>query len=178
MSTHSAHRRRSPDSVDRWAYRFDGPRSDPSVADRRIGSMDTANALVVRRMFEEVVNGKRLDLVEELLAPDYVNHDMPTPAPGPEGMRQTLGMFFAAFPDMHVEIDHVIADSDLVCSHGRFTGTHRGDFMGVPASDRAVAVEYIDVWRFVDGKGAENWVRLDMLGLLEQIGAVSVPARG
>jgi predicted ester cyclase len=93
-------------------------------------------------------------------------------------MRQVLGMFLQAFPDMHVELHHVLADGDLVCSHGTFTGTHEGEFMGVGASGKAVTVDYIDLWRVDDGKGVENWVRLDMLGLLQQIGAVPPSAPG
>jgi steroid delta-isomerase-like uncharacterized protein len=138
--------------------------------------MSNVNATTVRRIFDEALNGRRLDLLDELLSADYVNHDMPAPVPGPEGMRQVLGMFLAAFPDMRVQLHHVVADGDLVCTHGTFTGTQREEFMGVPASGNAVSIDYLDLWRMVDGKGAENWVRLDMLGLMQQIGALPTPA--
>jgi predicted ester cyclase len=87
-----------------------------------------------------------------------------------------LDQFFAAFPDMHVTVEDVIEDGDRIATRGRFVGTHRGEFNGVPATGRPVDVKYIDVWRVEDGKAVENWVQMDLLGLLQQVGAVPAPS--
>jgi steroid delta-isomerase-like uncharacterized protein len=129
------------------------------------------NAAMVRRLFEDGVNGADDSAFDEVLSPDYVNYDMPAPGPGPDGMKAVMGMFRSGFPDMHVELHDVVADDERVATRGVFTGTHQGEFMGVPASGKPIEVNYIDMWRVRDGKLAENWVRLDMATLMEQIGA-------
>jgi steroid delta-isomerase-like uncharacterized protein len=129
------------------------------------------NKAMVRRVFEEALNAGHDAVLDELLAADYVNHDMPAPAPGAEGFKQVIAQFRAAFPDMAVTIQDEFADGDLVGTRGRFTGTHQGDFMGIPASGMPIDIQYIDLWRVRDGKLAENWVQMDTAGLMQQIGA-------
>lgn len=129
------------------------------------------NKAMVRRVFETAINAGDDTVLDELLAADYVNHDMPAPAPGPAGFKQVIGQFRAAFPDMRVTIEDEFADGDLAGTRGRFTGTHRGDFMGIPASGKPIDVKYIDLWRVRGGKLAENWVQMDTAGLMRQIGA-------
>ena len=137
--------------------------------------MATDIKVLHRRGFEEGINQKRLDVFDELLAEEYVNYAFPASAPGPEGFKQVMGMFFAAFPDMHVAIEEQVAEGDKVASRGTFTGTHTGEFMGIAATGRPVSVSYIDVWRFRDGKAVENWVQMDMLGLMQQLSVVPAP---
>lgn len=134
------------------------------------------NKALVRRVFAEGANQQRLEVFDELLSPSYVNHNMPAPKPGPEGFKQVMGMFFAAFPDIQIQLDDVIAAGDRVATRGRMRGTHRGDFMGIPATGKRVDVGYIDIWRIENGKAIENWVQLDLLGMMQQLGAV--PAAG
>jgi steroid delta-isomerase-like uncharacterized protein len=130
------------------------------------------NKALIRRCFEELVNKGQLDRLSEVIAPTYVNHDMPMPAPGPEGLSQVLQPFLTAFPDFHVRIDDVLGEGDRVMTRGVFTGTQRGAFMGIPVTGKAVRVSYMDEWRVENGKAVENWVRLDMLSLMQQLGAV------
>jgi steroid delta-isomerase-like uncharacterized protein len=136
-----------------------------------MGSVDENKALV-RRLFEKGMNEQDDSVVDEVLSAGFVNHDMPAPSPGPEGFRQVLGMFRAAFPDMKVNLEEVLGDGDKVVTRGAFTGTHKGEFMGVPASGASINIKFIDVWRIEGGKATENWVRLDLLGLMQQVGAV------
>ncbi len=105
-----------------------------------------------------------------------MNHDVPLPVRGVEGFKQIVGMFKAAFPDIHVDIQDMFGDGDLVGSRGMFTGTHRGEFMGVPATGRPVTIKYLDLWRIRDGRFVETWVQMDMLGLMQQLGVVPAPA--
>jgi steroid delta-isomerase-like uncharacterized protein len=133
------------------------------------------NKATVRRIFEEIVNQGNLAVADELLTSDYVNYSFPAPAAGPEGLKQVIGMFRTAFPDIVVKLEDVIADGDRVSTRGRFEGTHRGDFMGIPATGKKVSVSYIDIWRMENGKGRENWVQMDLLGMMQQLGVVPTP---
>jgi steroid delta-isomerase-like uncharacterized protein len=131
-----------------------------------------ANKNLVRRGFEQGMNRRDLDVFDELLAPNYVNHDLPAPVPGPAGMKQVLTMFTEAFPDMQITLADVLAEGDKVVTRGSWTGTHKGPFMGIPATGKPVDVKFIDMWRVENGKAVENWVQMDMLGLMQQLGVV------
>jgi steroid delta-isomerase-like uncharacterized protein len=133
------------------------------------------NKTLVRRVFEEGMNRNNPGVYDEVIAADYVNHDFPSPAPGAEGFRQVTAMFQAAFPDFHVTLEDEIADGNKVASRGYFTGTHKGDFMGIPATGKSVKVTYIDIWAVENGKLKENWVQMDMVGLMQQLGVIPAP---
>lgn len=133
------------------------------------------NKRLVRRLFEDAVNKGDLDIADELVGRTYVNHDMPAPAPGLEGFKQIITMFRAAFPDLSVTLEEVLAEGDEVSTRGRWTGTHKGEFMNIPATGKKVTVSYIDIWRVDKGKLAENWVQMDMMGLMQQLGVVPAP---
>lgn len=140
--------------------------------------MSTAeNETLVRRMFAEGVNQKNLAVFDQVLAPNYVNYTFPAPAPGPEGFKQVMGMFFQAFPDIHETTEEVIAEGHKVAARGFFTGTHNGEFMSVPATGKQIRVSYIAIYRVEDGRVVENWVQMDLLGLLQQLGAIPAPAQ-
>jgi steroid delta-isomerase-like uncharacterized protein len=127
----------------------------------------------VRRLVDEAESGGRLDVVDELLAEDFVDH---TPLPGIPPTREGVKMLFAglraAFPDLHVTISEQIAEDDRVATRKTFRGTHQGDFLGVPASGRPVEFEVIDILTFENGKISEHRVVVDQLGLLRQLGAM------
>ena len=133
------------------------------------------NKTRLRRVFDEGINQKQLDVFDELLAPNYVNYNMPAPAPGPAGFKQVIGMFQTAFPDMRITIEDEFGEGDKVGTRGYMTGTHKGEFMGIPATNKSVKVSYIDLWHAENGKFVENWVQLDMLGLMQQLGVVPAP---
>jgi len=119
------------------------------------------------------MNQRKAEIFDECLTDSFVNHDMPATAPGPAGFRESFAMFQNAFPDMQVHLEEILAtDEDKVVTRGQFTGTHKGEFMGVPPSGVTIQVQFIDIWRIEDGRVAENWVRLDLLGLMQQIGAI------
>jgi steroid delta-isomerase-like uncharacterized protein len=133
------------------------------------------NKTAVRRLFEEGLNQGRDSVIEELIAPNYVNHDFPASAAGPEGFKQVLGMFRAAFPDIRVTLEDVLGEDGRVATRGYFSGTHQGDFQGIPATGKPIKVSYIDIWRVQDGKLVENWVKMDLMGLMQQLGAIPTP---
>lgn len=118
----------------------------------------------------DMINQRNFDGLDQIIGPNYVNHDMPAPAPGPDGLKAVLGAFIQGFPDMHIVLEDKIAEGDLVCTRGYLTGTHKGEFMGIPATHKSVKVNFIDIWRFEGGLAAENWVRMDNVGMMQQLG--------
>ncbi len=135
------------------------------------------NKTIVRRIFDEIVNKGNLGVADELLAADYVNHDFPAPAPGAEGFKLVTTMFRSAFPDIVVTLEDEVAEGDKVVTRGVFAGTHTGEFMGIPATGRKVTIKYLDIWRLENGKAKENWVQMDLLGLMQQLGVIPAPGQ-
>ena len=128
------------------------------------------NRETVRRIFEEGINNRNFTYFDEAIAPNYANHSMPAPSPGPEGLRQVVGTFVSGFPDMQITLEDLIADGDRVCTRGAWRGTHTGEFMGIPATGRKIEVPYIDIWRMENGKAVDNWVQMDMMAMMHQLG--------
>ena len=126
-------------------------------------------------MFNEVMNQRKFSLIREFIADNYVNHGLPG-ATGPEGMVRVIEGFFHGFPDMHIQVDQVIGDGDMVATRGEWTGTHSGEFMGIPATGKKVRVGYIDLWKMQNGKGVENWVQMDLVSMMQQLGVMPEPS--
>jgi steroid delta-isomerase-like uncharacterized protein len=126
------------------------------------------NKELVRRGLAAMTSGN-LDQLSEILAPDVVNYSFPD-ARGREAFLQVMGMFLTAFPDMIMHMEDSIAEGDKVATRGYFTGTHMGNIMGIPATGKSVKVSYTDIWAIKDGKAAENWVQMDTLGMMQQLG--------
>ena len=103
-------------------------------------------------------------------AADYIAHISGAPDPlDNTGWAAFIGAFTTAFPDAWIIINSAVAEGDLVASRWTLTGTHRGDFQGVPATGRAISMEGIDFSRVVDGKVAEHWAQFDVVGVMQQI---------
>jgi steroid delta-isomerase-like uncharacterized protein len=130
---------------------------------------------VIRRWIE-AWNAHDLDAADGLLSKDFVRHDDNMPEVlGPAAQRDFLCGVFRAFPDIHVEPEQLIAEGDLVAAHLAVTGTHRDDFLGIPATGRKMAIQSVDIFRLTDGKIVEQWVVMDALGLMRQLGAIPSP---
>ena len=134
------------------------------------------NKRIIVGGFEEGINRGNLAYFDHMLAPTYVNHNMPTPGPGAEGLKILVQAFMTAFQGFHVIIEDVVAEGDRVSTRGYFAGTHLGEFNGIPATGKSIKAGYSDIWRLEDGKAVENWVQLDMMGLLQQLGVIPAPA--
>ncbi|HYI12530.1 MAG TPA: ester cyclase [Thermoanaerobaculia bacterium] len=132
------------------------------------------NKAIVRKLINEGQSNGRLEVVDEMLAPDFVDH---TPLEGLPGTREGVRMLFAAlreaFPDLEVEISEQIAESDKVVTRKTFRGTHGGPFLGVPATGASVRFEVIDILTVRDRRICEHRVVVDKLGLLRQLGAIA-----
>jgi steroid delta-isomerase-like uncharacterized protein len=130
---------------------------------------------VIRR-WVEAWNTQDLDAAEELVSPEFVRHDANLPdVVGPQAERQYIAATLTAFPDLHLEIEQLVAEGDLVAARYLVQGTHRGEFLGIPGTGRPMTIQASESYRLAGGKLAEQWVVMDALGLLQQLGAVPVP---
>jgi len=136
------------------------------------------NKALLSRMIEEVFNRGKISLVDDFLAPDFVEQEELPPGipPGPEGVKQLSSLFRSAFPDLKVKIDDTIADGDKVVVRCTWSGTHKGEFMGIPPTGKSVSFGVIDIVRFAGGKIVEHWGQMDAMRMMQQLGAVSRPA--
>ena len=127
--------------------------------------------LAAQTAFGEAVNSGKLEAFDDLITPDSVDRD---PAPGqgvgPQGYRDMFTELRTAFPDLHVEVEHLVADDDNVAFAYTITGTHQGPFQGHKPTGKPFSVRGMQISRFEDGKMAERWGSSDQLGILTQLG--------
>jgi steroid delta-isomerase-like uncharacterized protein len=133
---------------------------------------------IVRLLFEEPWKGN-MDVVDEYIAPRFVGHDPAEPEPirGPQGFKEQIEKYLAAFPDARFTIDDQFAEGDRVATRWTARGTHQGELAGISPTGKEVTVTGLTFSRFEGGKIVEDWLIWDTLGMLVQLGAVPAPAR-
>ena len=138
--------------------------------------MSEENKAIVRRQEEELFTQGNLDAADEIYAPNYVGHDPSNPEDirGQEAAKQAAADYREAFPDLQVTIEELIAEGDKVAARVRFRGTHQGELEGIAPTGRRVESTGIVISRIEGGKIAEDWANFDDLGLMRQLGAISV----
>jgi steroid delta-isomerase-like uncharacterized protein len=131
------------------------------------------HAGTVRRLYERI-NAGDLEGFGRLLADDVVEHEeLPGLAPTKDGILTFFRLQVAAFPDMRMAVEDIVASGDKVVARVRYTGTHRGEFMGMPATGKGVDAQLVDIFRLGDdGLVHEHWGVMDQLTMMQQIGAV------
>ena len=137
------------------------------------------NKALVRQMVEEIFNRGNMSLADEFLAPDFVEREeLPPGIPrGREGFKQLTTIFRSAFPDFKVTIDDLVAEGDKVVIRATWSGTHEGEFMGVPPTGKSVSFGVIDIMRVDGGKFVEHWGQMDSMGMMQQLGAIPAPGQ-
>ena len=135
------------------------------------------NEAVVKRWWEELWNNGNLALADEIISPDFTNHDPASPwvPPGIDGCKTLVTGYRAVFPDLHFAIDQQVASGNSVVSHWRCTGTHRAELMGIAATGKHMEVEGISIFHLQDGKIRHQTTIWDALGLMRQLGAMPGP---
>ena len=131
------------------------------------------NKAIVRRINKEFIEGGNMNTFNEIFAPDFINQTAPAGTPtGPDGVVYFFNhLLKPAFPDLKVVIHDQVAQDDKVTTRKSFHATHKGDFFGVPATNKNVVMEVIDIIRLRDGQFVEHWGILDTQGLMAQISA-------
>jgi steroid delta-isomerase-like uncharacterized protein len=140
--------------------------------------LSETNKTVSRRLFEEVWNKGNLAVLNELIANDHVNSGpgtLPGLPTGPEGAKQFVMIYRNAFPDTHFTIDEQIAEGDKVVTRWTAHGTHQGELLGIPATDKSSTVTGISVDRITNGKIVESWGIFDQFGMMQQLGVIAMP---
>jgi len=151
-----------------------------SVASKGVKRMSPEeNKAQYRRTFEEVFNQGNLAIADELVAPDFLNHEVPPGMNnrGAESTRQVVTMLRTAFPDLHFTIEEVMAEGDTVAGRVTMSGTHLGPFQGIPPTGRSFQQAHMHFVRFRDGKAVEHRAVRDDLGMMRQLGVIPAPAR-
>jgi predicted ester cyclase len=137
------------------------------------------NKAQFRRAYEEVLNQGNVSVVDELIAPDFFNHEAPPGRNrGPESMRGLANMLRTAFPDLHFEIEELVAEGDTVAGRLTMSGTHEGQLIDLPPTGRSMRQDHMHFVRFRDGKAIEHWGVRDELGMMQQLGVITPPGQG
>jgi predicted ester cyclase len=130
---------------------------------------------LIKRFYTEVIEGGNLDLIEELVSDDFIDHNpMPGQSPSKDGVPFFVNAMRAAFPDLKATtIEPALVDGNLEALYVVLTGTHQGELMGVAPTGRNVEFSGIDIIRIEGGKVVEHWGATDTMTLMQQIGAVA-----
>ncbi len=133
--------------------------------------MSEANKALVRRFVDQVINGHNLNVMDEFASSDIVDHAAePGAAPGLKGMKQFLGPWFAAFPDVNSAINQIVAEGDMVVVYVTTTGTNTGEFMGIRPTGKSITMAEMHMVRIANGKFVEHWGVVDAAALMQQLG--------
>ena len=134
------------------------------------------NKAMLRRIFDECFNQGNLATADELLAPDSqeLSPGIPpgTPKTGPDSLKAAVHMLRTAFPDLRITVDEMVAEGDAVSARTTWTGTHRGDLMGIPATGKRVSWSTLDIVHVRDGKFVSHFGIQDGMSLMQQLGVL------
>ncbi len=138
--------------------------------------MSEANKALARRFYDEINKGN-LAIIDELLADGFVDHEeIPGIEPAKAGIRQWFTVVRTAFPDLRLIQEDVVAEGDKVFIRARMTGTHRGEFMGIPATGKQIDVPFADIIRVAGGQAVEHWGITDTGAMMQQLGVGGPPS--
>ena len=129
-------------------------------------------ATASRRIFEELWNGKNRAVIDEVVSPDYIHHDVLSPDCGMDGYKQFVEQYLSAFPDLHMTIHDEIVAGDAIVTRWSASGTHDGDLLGQSRTGNPLSVTGSTIARVKNGKIVESWNNWDALGMMRQLGAI------
>jgi steroid delta-isomerase-like uncharacterized protein len=134
------------------------------------------NKAIVRRFLEDYTPA----VVDDLLVPNYIHHDPSLPPEmqhGRDAYKQINTMFHAAFPDLTVTVEDLVAEGNKVAARWVWGGTQRGEMMGIPPTNKQVTATGTSIHRVAEGKIVESWFNFDSLGMMQQLGVVPTPGQ-
>lgn len=134
--------------------------------------MPADNHSIIRRLYEEIWNKRKLEVLSELVSPSHALHgpNFSGSSIGPEAYKRQILQFVEAFPDLRWTIEDTVAENDKVVVMWTFTGTHKGEYRGVPASNKKVSVDGITIHELANGKIMDSYANWDTWGLMQQLG--------
>ncbi|MGH8508346.1 MAG: ester cyclase [Gammaproteobacteria bacterium] len=136
--------------------------------------MSHENKAVIYRLIDEVWNQRKLDVLDELVAPGAIIHSPTVPdlSRGPEGAKQYVRLLCSAFPDLHVSVDDMVAEGDKVALRWSAYGTHKGKLLSLEPTSKSMSITGQAIYTIVAGKIEEDWINADTFGMLQQLGIV------
>jgi steroid delta-isomerase-like uncharacterized protein len=140
------------------------------------GEMMSADKALVRRLYEQVFNQRKIDALDQLLSPEFIDHN---PPPGTSGrleeVKRNFQEIITGFPDLRMSVEDQIAEGDKIVNRLIARGTHEAPYMGIPPTGKTVEIGGIDILRVLNGKVVERWGYFDDLALLQQLGVITLP---
>jgi steroid delta-isomerase-like uncharacterized protein len=138
--------------------------------------MSVKNNVEFMKLFVEFINSASEELAHELVSPEAIFHvpGRPEPKLGPDGYLEIVGMMRGGFPDIQWTVEELISEGDKVAARFTMRGTHRGQFMGVPPTEKPITVQALNIYHLKNGQIVKEFGAPDMLGLLAQIGALPI----
>ena len=133
---------------------------------------------VMRRIYGEVFTEGNIELIDEVMHKDFVEHEELPPGipPGREAPKAMIAMMHSAFPDFRADVEEILQDGNKVIARARFSGTHQGDFMGMPATGNRFDISVIDIIEFDGDKAIGHWGLMDTAAMMQQLGVGGPPA--
>jgi steroid delta-isomerase-like uncharacterized protein len=138
--------------------------------------MSTTPKQVVQRFFDEAINQRRLEILDEILAPNFRGNilEKEQSSNTRAELKQMLALVLTAFPDYQQTIHDWIVEGEKVVARWTTQGTHQGDYNGITPTNKVIYEHGIDIFRVVNGQIVEHWVELDILGIFQQMGVVTI----
>jgi len=132
---------------------------------------------IVRRLYEDVWNKRKLEMVSDIISPSHALHDNNSSGSsvGPEAYRAQVAVFLAAFPDLRFTVEDTVAEKDKVAASWTISGTHKGEYLGVRPTNKKISMDGITIHHIANGRIIDSYISSDFLGLMRQLGLV--PAR-
>src|ERR1035438_1198449 len=140
--------------------------------DNKAKELSDKNKAGMQKFYDEVMNKHNPAMIDSLLVADYTAHeaDPSMQTKNRDELKKMMADFFTGFPDLNYKTNFMVADSDMVVAHYTFTGTNSGSMMGMPATNKKVNIDGVDIVRFKDGKGSEHWGYNDEMKMMTQLG--------
>ena len=142
--------------------------------------MQADSKAIVRQLYEEVWNKRRLELFDEIISPSHALHDstLTGAAVGPEAYKRQVTRFVAGFPDLRFTVQDIVGEKEKLAVAWTISGTHEGEYMGIPSTNKKVSVDGITIHQIVNGKIMDSYVSWDALGMMQQLGVAALPGPG
>jgi steroid delta-isomerase-like uncharacterized protein len=136
--------------------------------------MSADNKSIVRRLYDEVWNERKMEVLQELISPSHALHAANTSGSkiGPDAYKRNINQFLTAFPDLRFDIEDTVSENDKVVACWTISGTHKGEYLGIPATDQKISVEGVTIHHVAGGKIMDSFANWDALGLMQQLGVV------
>jgi steroid delta-isomerase-like uncharacterized protein len=144
-------------------------------ANAQAGTKQVSREEIARRFFDEVFNQGKLEVVDQIFAPEYIGYSSASfsgPIRGPEGIKQFVTMYRKAFPDIHFKFDDILTAGDKVIVRWTTTGTHRGPLQKLDPTGKSINIVGIGIAQITNSRIRVSHSQVDVLGIVEQIGAV------